>query len=103
MSSIPTYPEYRITSEPCGQTKMYTVLVTNIRKKFRGVWYLINVSRSAIHNPASLDEAYRHFMCDVHMAMVFSKKEKCLTFTGVPMFKKDECQLDEAERLIKLL
>lgn len=87
------YPQFHVHREDAGANLTRTVLTTNIRKKFRGVWYLITVRSEGVHNTHGSDEIYRQFVRDVYATMLLGKK------TGV----RDKCQLDEVERLIRLL
>lgn len=97
------YPQFHVHREGFGDNLTLTVLTTNIRKKFRGVWYLITVRSEGVHNTHGSDEIYRQFMRDVYAVMLLAKKHDCISFNGVPMVVRDECQLDEVERLIQLL
>jgi len=93
MSSIPTYPQFHSHTEDFGTNLTRTVLTTRVRKKFRGVWYLITVRSEGVHNSGAVAEAYRQFMREVYATMLLGKKQ------GV----KDDNQMSEIERLIRLL
>lgn len=97
------YPQFHVHREDAGTNLTRTVLTTNIRKKFRGVWYLITVRSEGVHNTHGSDEIYRQFVRDVYAAMLLGKKQDCISFNGVPMVVRDENQGSEIQRLIRLL
>lgn len=81
-------------------------LQTYIRKEYKGVWYLIPISRT-YELPEYITnhtlDPISQFIRECHIIQLFYKLPSpvCDNVTGELLVKEDECKLPEEDRIIK--